>query len=264
MPNVTISAVTQVSTTPDGALANMLITYQIDGPGADFVELYAVNAAATDPSLLDHSADGNWITDFDVSLDEFIYSQSFQLGAGSIWTLFLCPRTGSQDDPDNEINGDYWESSCVFRTVTTTTSAPSGPGLVPPKITSTVPAPATLKQGNTITITWSSPTTYQKFQIWNTFDGEPLEQGSTEGEPPANSWTAQTAPGHRYTFQVQGGVSGGFSYTWSSWGPMVSVLAVENLHSLRQCLIYSEINPAGAVLSSLVPSGDTLRNFMQL
>jgi hypothetical protein len=191
------------------------------------------------------------------------YDQQIQLTAGTIYTIYLCPRTGTQDAPDDDINGEYWESSCVPTTFTTTTQGPpTGPGLVPPVITSVVPQPAKVNMGNNVTIAWSTPTSYQQFQIWWTYDGEALEQGNTE----ANSWTAQTAPGHHYTFAVQGGVYRGISgtYNWSAWGPTVQVTPAKNLHSLRRFLQFSGIVLAGASLRSLMPAGETLRKFMQV
>ena len=257
MSNVQITLVTQVATSSDGSTATVGVSYQIQGPPPDFLQLYAVNAASADPSA---AVQSNWVADFDLS-----GYQQIQLAAGTIYTLLLCPRTGTQDNPDQQFNGEYWEDSCaVYNFTTTTAGPPSGSGMVPPKIISVSSQPAKVNQGNSITINWSSPSTYQKFLIANTYNGEPLAQGQTEGQPPANSWTLTTAPGNNYTFQVKGGVSGGFSWSYSDWGPMVSATAAPNLRSLRQFLTYSEVNLSGFVLSSLMPANITLREFMQL
>jgi hypothetical protein len=266
MPDVIIiPPVTQVSTSSDGATATMAITYNIEGPQTevDFVQLYAVNAAAADASLVGAA---NFVQYFDVTPLDPQYHQQFQLAAGTIYTLFLCPRSGSQENPDEQFNGEFWEDSCVSIQVTTKTTPPTGTGLVPPKIISVVPQPTRVNQGNSIAIAWTTPSVYQQFQIAPTYDGETLMQGQTTGTPAPESWTMQTAPGHVYTFAVQGGVWDGAAntYTWSVFGPRVSVTAVANLRSLRLFLQYSGINPAGAVLSSIKPHGDTLRRFMQL
>jgi hypothetical protein len=265
MPTVNITRVSQVSTSSDGTTANMGIYYNIGGPQTevDFVQLYAVNAAAADPSLVGAA---NFVTDFDVNPADPDYYQNFTLQAGTIYTLFLCPRSGSQESPDEDFNGEYWEASCESWQVTTTTTPPSGTGLVPPKIVSVVPQPARVNQGNSITIAWSTPSTYQQFQIAPIWNGQALQQGTTTGNPAPESWTTQTAPGQQYSFAVQGGVYDGAAgnYTWSAFGPRVNVTAAENLRSLRQYLQDSGINPVGAVLSKIKSSGDTLRQFMQL
>jgi hypothetical protein len=125
MPNVVILSIAQTSTTNNGTVANVVIEYNIQGPltEVDFVQLYAVSAAAADPSIV---SPADFVQDFDVTPPEPSYTKTFQLAAGSIYTIFLCPRTGSQDDPDDEINGDYWEDSCVFKTFATTAPGPSG------------------------------------------------------------------------------------------------------------------------------------------
>ncbi len=266
MPTIKITGIQQLSTTSDGATANMAIEYNIEGPTTevDFVQLYAVNAAAADTSLVGAT---NWVQDFDVIPPQFSYYQQFQLAAGTIYTLFLCPRSGSQDSPDDDFDGEYWEGSCVFIQVTTTTSAPTGTGMVPPKIVTVIPQPAKVNQGNSIAITWASPSIYQKFQIAPTYDGQAIMEGNTTGSPAPESWTLpNTSPGHVYSFAVQGGVWNGASnnYTWSAYGPRVTITAVANLRSLRLFLEYSGINPAGAVLSSIQPPSDTLRQFMSL
>jgi hypothetical protein len=257
---IVISSIRQVGTSSNGAIADVQIAYQINGILPDFVQIYAVNAAAADASVVGAS---NFVQNVDVSPPEISYDQQIQLAAGTIYTIFLCPRTGSQDAPNIDIDGEYWDNSCVSTTFTTTTSGPPpGTGLVPPVITSVVPQPAKVNMGNSVTIAWSTPTSYQQFQIWWTVDGEALAQGNTA----ADSWTAQTAPGHHYTFAVQGGVYRGISgtYNWSAWGPTVSVTPAENLRSLRTFLQTSGIVPVGGSLRSVMPAADTLRKFMQL
>jgi hypothetical protein len=253
-------SISQTGTSGNGQIANLLINYQINGILPDFVQVYAVNAASADTSLV---GPGTFVQDFDVSPPEGIYHQTLQLSAGTIYTIFLCPRTGSQDNPDNTIDGEYWESSCVFTTFTTTKPGPPpGKGLVPPVITSVVPQPAKVGIGNSITIAWVTPTSYQLFQVAPIYDGQAVQQAS----PTTDSWTTGTDPGHHYSFAVQGGVYQGASgtYNWSNFGPRVPVTAAENLHSLRQFLQFSGINPVGARLRSLMPSGETLRKFMDL
>ncbi len=267
MPTILITKVWQLSTSSDGSLANVAITYNIEGPTTevDFVQLYAVNAAAADTSSVGAS---NFVQDFDVTPPQFSYYQQVQLSAATIYTLFLCPRTGSQDNPDDDFNGEYWEGSCAFTQITTTTSSPTGTGaMVPPKIITVVPQPAKVNQGNSIAIAWATPSVYQKFQIAPTYDGQAIMEGNTTGSPAPESWILpNTDPGHVYTFAVQGGVWNGASntYTWSAYGPSVTVTAVPNLRSLRLFLEYSGVNPAGAVLSSIKPPSDTLRQFMSL
>jgi hypothetical protein len=123
-----------------------------------------------------------------------------------------------------------------------------------------------MTEGNRITITWSSPSVYQSFQIAPVWNGQAVEQGQVFGEPAPDSWTEQTSPGDHYSFSVEGGVYQGASdtYDWSAWGPSVEVTAVQNLHSLREFLEVSNINSHGFNLRSTLPANKTLRQFMQL
>jgi hypothetical protein len=263
MPTITALKVSQISTSSDGATANMQMTYNIDGPQTevDFVQCYAINAAAADASLTGPS---NWVADYDVTPPDPSYYQTFQLAAGTIYTVFLCPRTGSQDSPDDEFNGDSWEASCVFTQATTTTTQPSGAGMVPPEITSSMPRPASMTQGNNVQLSWSTPSTYQKFIVVPTYDGQALQQAELTGNPAGNSLTYATAPNASYTFAVEGGVSTGWGYNYSGFGRTIKVTSAQNLHSLRQFLQYSGIDPTGKMLSSIKPAADSLRKFMQL
>lgn len=121
-----------------------------------------------------------------------------------------------------------------------------------------------MNQGNRITVSWSSPTNYDKFLVWWTEDGIALQQGEIDSAGTSGSWTAPTAPGHWYTFQVEGGLSSGLGYDYSGWGPKVRILAPPNLTDLRQYLLNSGVNPVGRSLRSVMPSSDTLRKFMRI
>ncbi len=237
--------------------AQVHVGFEIHGILPDFVQIYASSASGTGPSQLADMVD--------MSPPEFQYDDIITLQAGTYYTIYVCPRTGSKDNPDETINGEYWEWSCAVSTIITQAS-PSPPGgpLVPPVITNLNPQPATMNQGNRITVSWSSPTNYDKFLVWWTEDGVALQQGEIDAGGTSGSWTAPTAPGRWYTFQVEGGVSSGWSYDYSGWGPKVRIFSPPNLTSLRQYLLDSGVNPVGRSLRSLMPSNETLRKFMKL
>ncbi len=153
----------------------------------------------------------------------------------------------------------------VSQTILPQSPPAAGEVLTPPFITNLDPQPATIHQGNSITVAWSSTIQYDKFLVWWTENGIAKIQGEIDADGYSGSWTAApTVPGASYTFAMNGGIG----YTWgadySGWGPTQKINAVPNLTSLRQFLQHSGLDPIGQHLRSLLPTGVTLKRFMKL
>lgn len=250
---LTLTAVKQIGPITNTS-AQVQVSFDLLGILPDFVQIYAANAAGSGPANLADSVD--------VSPPEDHYDRIITLQAGTFYTIYACPRTGSQDNPDEYIDGEHWDSYCAMQNILTQ-SASSPPGdKVPPVINFLDPQPATLNSTNTIGVGWTTPTSYQQYQVAWAYEGQALPQVMTSN----NSVRFGTAPGHHYAFAVQGGNSAGASgtYHWSAFGPTVRITASPNLHSLRQFLQLSGLNPSGQKLSALFHAGDTLRKFMNL
>jgi len=82
--------------------AKLLIQFSILGIKPDFVQIYAVNYGETTPAGLGAIADTNDLT----GPDPF-YTNVIDVLAGSIYTIWLCGRTGDKDNPDDQIDGVY-------------------------------------------------------------------------------------------------------------------------------------------------------------
>jgi hypothetical protein len=238
--------------------AQVQVSFEIHGILPDFVQIYAVNAAGTGLGVL--------VDKVDMSPPEINYDDPITLQAGTLYTIHACPRTGTEQNPDEMIDGAYWESYCVAGTITTlASSSPPGGNRPPPVIINLDPEPATINQDNRIAVAWSSTIHYDRFLVWWTENGVALAQGEIDTGGYSGSWTTRTRPGYAYTFAVDGGVSAGVSgFNYSGWGPTEKITASLNLTSLRQFLQHSGINPAGEQLRSRMPSGVTLRKFMKL
>jgi len=237
--------------------AQVQVSFEIQGILPDLVQIYAVSASG--------NGLGSLVDKVDMNPPEIKYDENITLQAGIPYTIHVCPRTETGQILDDQIDGEYWESYCVAGIITTqASSSPPVGTLPPPVITNLDPEPATIHQGNSITVAWSSTIKYDKFLVWWTENGIALAQGEIDAGGYSGSWTAQTVPGANYTFAVDGGVG----YTWgndySGWGPTKKITAVPNLTSLRQFLLHSGLNPIGQHLRALIPTGVTLRKFMKL
>jgi hypothetical protein len=162
-----------------GADVTVILTYELLGPGADFVECYATNAAGQGLGVLEDQ--------FDVSLTEFNYSQNITLKAGSYYTVGLCPRTGPKDSPDQEIDGEYWESYCVFATLVTQSQPPPPPPPPPSPSQTYDPGPPVMAQAvpfRRLLLTWDH--TWYALSIMRLSLGNAL----------AEDWVPNPTPGH--------------------------------------------------------------------
>ncbi|HEY4931214.1 MAG TPA: hypothetical protein VII23_06555 [Terriglobales bacterium] len=243
---------------PDGA--QLLIQFRVLGLKPDFVQVYAVNYGETTPSGLADLKDA-------VPMDSPgpIYTSVIGVEAAAFYTIWLCPRSGEKDSPDDQIDEQYWESFCVGQTIVTQSVELPPNQRQAPMITAIDAEPATLTQPDRITVRWSSQP-YDKFLIWWTQNGEGNAQGEVNS---SSSWIASpTVPGARYTFAVKGGTYGGVlgNYLYSDWGPTVKAKAPFHYSSLRQYLRASGINPGAQGLRSLMHQHHqpSVRRFMKL
>ncbi|MDG6905533.1 MAG: hypothetical protein JRN20_07105 [Nitrososphaerota archaeon] len=204
---------------------------------------------------------------------------------GVTFIIYVCPRTGPQNLPDNMIDGVEWDSYCATAYITPKGQQASPPEtLSPPSISAFVPHPANMNQPNRITVTWASSTSYDKYvlgwiDVGYQTDPNAVNYGSILQNPPwelpnqaqdinqkgtSGSYDVPTQPGHLYIFHVNGGISQFWNYRYSPWGPPAAQIAIPNSRSLRTYLLDSGINPAGCSMRSLLSSGQTVRTFMQI
>lgn len=263
-------------TTYGSPTCKVLIQFQITGVKAvqdmeghwteiDNVQVYAINAANGGPNGL-----GDLVDTVDMTITDYQYASVVDLQAGAVYTLALCPRSVTNGTLDDQIADIYWETVCVFESFTTQVDLPQTGKPRPPVITNLQFKPATVKDDASIKVTWEADATanYQCFQIrWNE-GGHSREQGEVDYDHypiTTGEWTATPVfPRERYSFAVNGGVSGGFQCNYYDWGPVANITAPSNLTSLRQFLSTSGINPVGADIRQLVSPLTSLSRFMKL
>jgi hypothetical protein len=241
--------------------AKLLIQFQVLGIKPDFVQVYAVNYGETTPAGLGAIADT-----VDMTIPDPVYASVIDVLAGAIYTIWLCGRTGTKDNPDDQIDGVYWESLCVGQTVVTKSDPLPAAQRKAPIISGIDAEPATISDPDRITVKWTSQP-YDKFLIWWTQNGEALAQGEVDSSGSSGSWTASpTVPGARYTFAVKGGTYGGIfgNYNYSDWGPTISATAPRQYSSLRYFLRASGVNPGAQPLRKLAHKQSSVRKFMKL
>ncbi len=241
--------------------AKLLIQFEVLGIKPDFVQVYAVNYGETTPAGLGDVAD---VVDMDGP--DPTYASVIDVRAGAIYTIWLCGRTGTKDNPDDQIDSVYWENLCVGQTIVTKSFPLPPTQRQPPTITAIDAVPATLTSPDKITVKWTSQP-YDKFLIWWTQNGVAMDQGEVDSSGSSGSWIASpTTPGARYTFSVKGGVSGGIggNYLYSDWGPTIAATAPPRYSSLRLFLRASGINPAAQGMRSIMKTQRSVRRLMKL
>ena len=221
----------------------------------DIVQVYALDAAST-------RGLGDLVDEVDITIKDFQYVSALTLRAGTIYTIFLCARTKTGDMLDPDIDGKSFELFCLRQQITTQALQQPGLDYTPPVITHLDPEPATLKQDNRITVTWSS-VKYEKFLVWWITSGGSWQQVDVDS---GTTWTLTgTVPKVAYTFGVKGGHYTGLSgFKYSDLGPTATISAIPNVTSLRQFLAISGINPSAQGLRSLTSPQASLRKFMKL
>jgi hypothetical protein len=242
--------------------ATITVQFAIIGDTPDFVQVYAPNLGETEPGGI---GDIKGLIDFTQPNPPSFCT--FTVPAGAVYNVAVCPRTGTIQDPDDDLDGVSWETFCAWETIVAQATEQVGGQQLPPWISALNPEPATLSQPDRIVVTWGSPQPYDKFLIWWTQNGDPMDQAEIDGTATTGSWTATPiTPGARYTFAVKGGVSGGIlgNYLYSDWSPTLTIVAPPHLRRLRQFLTASGINPAAQRVRSLLHGQTSLRKFMKL
>jgi hypothetical protein len=244
--------------------AKVQISFNLTGLPPDIVQVYAQEAGSQPANLNAATLVGT--IDWQTPNPEGLITVEVQ--AGSAFTFWLCPRNETDGVPDNQYADDYWEVSCT-NAGSLTTKVPQTQIDQPtkPVIVKTVNEPATLNADASITISWVS-SSYDKFLVWWTVNGQSLAQGEVDTGGTSGTWTTnqQLSQGADYTLAVEGGTSAGLfaGYNWSGWGPSVTVRALQNTDSLVTFLTNSGINPAGLSVSSIMGGKTSLKEVMKL
>ena len=146
MADFLISFLSVKQMTFGSATCKVQINFQVTGPrtGIDFVQVYAQNLAGNGLGQLADSVD--------LSITEFQYTTTIDLQSGAAYNLGLCPRSGTPDHPDDQVEGEYWETFCIGQPFVTNI----GQTNLTPQVNLTSVEPATLQHANQINITWAS------------------------------------------------------------------------------------------------------------
>ncbi len=251
---IQITGITQVPPIT-ATTAKVKVSFTVSG--GNFVQIYAAPAGGGVGS-------GELVATVSIVPKQTQYDQTVNLPAASFFAIYACPRTGSKTTPDDYTDGQPWDTYCAMQYFTTQGKETVPPSMPPPQIVEVIPQPASVNLGNSIKVIWSSTKSYDKYVVgWSQngtqMAGVDINTGGTQG-----SWTTPTVPGSTYTFHVNGGVSQFWNYDYSTWGNLVTVVAGPNLTSVRKFLTWSGVHLGGNGLRSVVPSGFTLRKFMQL
>lgn len=256
----------------------MKVSFAIYGNLPSFVQIYAAPAGGGVGSA-------ELVTVVSIKSGVYQYTDvPFSLKPGVYYTIYVCPRTGSQNQPDNTIDGVEWDAYCAVAYIATKTQPVPPETLNPPMISALIAHPVNTKQPNRITVMWSSSTSYDKYVLgWvdSGYQSDPktINYNLLIQNPPwelpnqsqdinqkgvTGSVDIPTQPNHLYFFHVNGGISQFWNYKYSPWGPPAAQLATTNRTSLRLFLIESGISPGGQSIRSLLSPNQTVRNLMQI
>lgn len=263
MPDFEITFQSVKQMTYGSTTCKVQILFQVTGPktGIDLVQVYALNPAPTNPGGL-----GDVVDTVDLTITESQYNSLIDLQSGAVYTLALCPRSETDGSLDDKVEGESWESFCVYQPFVTNV----GNNALNPQITVDSREPATLLHSNQITISWSSSSYTDGQVLWgpvtspeqNVYSFKPGHRGLNV------DYTGQyTAPiprnlaGQTILFTVQ--VRNSFQDS-SLWYPTrVAVQSAHNYNSLRQFLTASNVVLPTGVRQHLRGAG-SLRAIMQI
>lgn len=222
-----------------------------------------MNAVETNPNGL-----GDVVDSVDLAIAQFQYNSLVDLAAGAAYTIYLCPRSTTNGDLDDQTGGEgYWESYCIYKAFTTTLNITGSA----PQVHVQSIEPATLLHPNQITIQWSSSFNYTDGQVlWGTLRNPTsnvysFQPGDVGNEPDYSGRYSATIPPQIGT-QV-------FSFTFKTrntfndpniwYSTTVGARSVGNYHSLAQFLRASNVHlPAG--VRQFLHGTSSLRNLMQI
>jgi len=219
------------------------ILFEVTGPktGIDLVQVYAVNAVDTKSADL-----GNVVDAVDLSTTESQYSSLVDLQSGTAYTLALCPRSETGGVLDDQVEGQYWETFCIYQSFVTAANV----SVPTPQIDIVSVAPRTLLHPNQITISWASIDYTDGQVLWgsqsgprqNVYSFTPSDSGNVPnytGQYAAN--IPDNLAGQMISFTVQVRNQFQDANLWSINTALVR--AASNYRSLSQFLAASNIAP---------------------
>ena len=242
------------------------------------------------PSVVEIYADDTRIEQLTVRNSTDPISTTVSLRAGSSVRVSVCPRfvennTLQDQMPNAQENNQYWESFCLIQSITTRGKpgtgevTPKPPPPAAPTITSAeavpasvmllnIPFPTILKQEGGIRVSWISLHDFSSFRVlFSRSEIASHEIDIEEGGKSGSFYRSEgVIPGLKYEFIVRGRDSGflGFFPTYSNWSSLVTIVAKENLTSLRQYLRTSDLDGTNGIRQYLFADAGSLRSFMQL
>jgi hypothetical protein len=209
----------------------------------DLVQVYAVPGGQPGGGLV------NVVDQVDLTIQESAYTSDIKLTAGTAYTLALCPRSKDNGGLSDQVEGQYWETFCIYQPFTTYASA----GASVPNVNVVSVSPAVLQHGNQITVAWSSysytdgqvlwgPTANPNQTVSNFVPGSGTEPVYS-GQYTAN--ISQSLAGKMVSFTVQVRNTYQDANLWFKAG--VLVRAASNYTSLTQFLAASNVYPPTGV-----------------
>jgi hypothetical protein len=134
--------------------------FEVTGIKPEFVQIYGILGIGLQPGTV-----GNATDTVDLTIKDVDYTFTLDLVAGAIYTIWLCPRSGSKESPDDQMDGVYWEAYCVSQTIVTQSTGQAAGQRPPPHITALEAQLATLSQPERIVVRWQAPQPYGKYLI---------------------------------------------------------------------------------------------------
>jgi hypothetical protein len=239
--------------------AKVQVTFDVLGVFGpdDIVQIYAG----------DRSGDlSNLVAKTDLNMTEhFGYSEILDLTAGEFYAIGCCPRTVTDHQVNDTIDGQDWQGLCLWQEFTTQAAPGPGTNLPAPQITGIRTLPLTLHRKNGVEVSWTSPRNYDFFQVRWGYEGMPALdefQEKTAGGG-SGSFVCSTTRGLWYHFSVQGCNSHWLTGSQcSAWSPATRAQAGANLHRLREFLEASGVATSSPLRTFLGAGGGSLRSLM--
>jgi hypothetical protein len=262
MTNFTINFTSIKQMTFTAPTCKVEINFHVGGTRTDIdvVQVYALPAGQAYPSAgLGDVVDTVDLGDPNEGPD---YPSTPDLPAGTILAIGLCPRSKTGDTLDDQIDGEYWESFCIFQQFTTTLSV--GPS--DPQVSVTSIQPYTLKNPNEITISWSGSDYTDGQVLWGplnnpmeyTYSFQATDVGNVPSYQGSNVFAIPPAlQGKILSFAVEVRNQHNDATLWSR--TTIGVQSARNYHSVRQFLQVNDVK-----FPAQVRQPPSLRRFMQI
>jgi hypothetical protein len=245
-------------------VATVFVTFRVFGPKLpDFLQVYATRSGDVSKAEV--------MEEVEFELPRFEYTVKLGLLAPSIYIIGVCPRTGRNDDPDEEIEGEHWTNFCRFnRYVTRAKGEEMAAGRPRPEITATETHPATFTRNNHIVIHFRAPRAYEWFFVRYRRPGQAEVQVEINVNGTMGVFTLEpTRPGEQYSFKVAGCDENSITgvKNCSSFTEPITVVAARNTDSLRAFLAGTDAS--GGLCRLMIappplPPERSVRTFMHL